>query len=160
MDINEAMEEVWKVAKGPRQVPPDATAVEEVGGVELMELFEKDAPRARIARDSLTLAQETVCRWVWGRMARHLKPFEPFEAGFLYDYNVDHELTLWVRMTFVFEEFLKLHPSANKRETVEALCQLSCGFPPVSLKPKRAKELADLWRGKAMDLSDDEFEKE
>jgi hypothetical protein len=154
MDINEAMSELWEVAKGPRRVPPDATAVEEVGGVELLELFEKDALCGVVARDSLTPAQETVCRWVWGRMARHLKPFEAFEAGFLYDYNVDHELTLWVRMTFVFEAFLRRHPSANKRVIVEALCSLSIGLPPIMLTPKRATELIDLWHGKSVDLSE------
>lgn len=151
MTINEAMQEVLEVAKQPRRVPAGATAVEEKGGGELLELFGKNAVRARVAHESLIPAQETVCRWVWDKMVRHWKPFEAFEVGFLYDYNVDHELALWVRMALVFEKFAQRHPSANKREIVGSLCHLSIGLPPILLTPKRAKELTDLWHNKSMD---------
>ena len=46
-----------------------------------------------------------------GKPARqHYKPWEPFEFDFLCDYNVNHELATWARITIVFAEFLKLHP--------------------------------------------------
>lgn len=150
MKIEEAMTSVLEVARDPRRVPVGAIAIEEKGGLELLELFEKNAVRAQVAHESLTPAQETVCRWVWDTMARHWKSFEAFEAGFLYDYNVDHELALWVRMALVFEQFTKRHPSANKREIVDSLCHLSIGLPPIMLTPKRAKELTDLWHHKGM----------
>jgi hypothetical protein len=150
MTLDEAMTEVWEVAKTPRRIPPDASVIE-MGGVELVDFMANHPVHAQVAHENLSPAQETVCRWVWDTMARHLKAFEPFEAGFLYDYNVDHELTVWVRMALVFEEFCKRHPSADKRQVVESLCHLSCGLPPIMLTRKRAKELIDLWNGKGMD---------
>jgi len=149
MTIDEAMEEVLDVAKGPRRTPACETWVEK-SGVELVGLLEEGQIHRRVHHEALTPAQETVCRWVWNRMARHFKPFEAFETGFLYDYNIDHELALWVRMLFVFEKFTKRHPSARKEDVVLALCHLSCGLPPVMLKAKQAKKLTNLWQGKGM----------
>jgi hypothetical protein len=156
MNIDEAMNEVLVAAKGPRRVPAGATSVKEVGGVELLELFENQQLQACVAHESLTKAQETVCRWVWDTMTRHWKPFETFEAGFLYDFNIDHELALWVRMALVFEKFMQLHRSANKREIVDSLCHLSIGLPPILLSGKRARELTDLWHGKGIGLEETE----
>ncbi len=139
MTLYEALEEVREAAKEPRRVPAGETWVER-GGVELLKFLGDHPVRNQVAHENLTPAQETVCRWVWDTMARHWKSFEAFEAGFLYDYHVDHELALWVRMASVFEQFSERHPSANKRETVEALCHVASGILPVMLGPKRAKE--------------------
>jgi hypothetical protein len=74
------------------------------------------------------------------------KPWEPFEVGFLYDYNIDHELASWVRIAHVFSEFLKHHPSVDKRAVIGELVGLSVGIPMRKLKGGRAKELKELWR--------------
>jgi hypothetical protein len=94
----------------------------------------------------LTPAQETVCRWIWETCAQHWEAWEKFEVGFLYDYNVDHELAMWVRIAHVFSEFLKRHPSVNKREVLGDLCRASAGAPMSGFKGSRAKELAELWK--------------
>ena len=65
----------------------------------------------RIWHESLTPAQEAVCRWVWETCAQHYEPWEQFEVGFLYDFNISHELAVWVRIALVFVEFVKRHPS-------------------------------------------------
>ena len=102
--------------------------------------------KGRAWHESLTPTQETVCRWIWETCAQHWEAWEKFEVGFLYDYNVDHELAMWVRIAHVFSEFLKRHPSVNKREILGDLLQLSAGVSVKRLKNRRAKELADLWK--------------
>jgi hypothetical protein len=66
--------------------------------------------KARVWHESLTPAQEMVCRWVWDKCGRHDEPWEQFEVGFLYDYNISHELADWVRIAMVFTEFVERHP--------------------------------------------------
>jgi hypothetical protein len=73
------------------------------------------------------------------RIRRYHKPWEAFEVGFLYGYNVDHELAVWTRIALVFGEFLKRHPSVNKRNTSEiSHLQLS-------------SQAACLWRRRVVD---------
>ena len=96
--------------------------------------------------ESLTPAQEMVCRWVWDTCAQHYEPWEQFEVGFLYDYNTSHELAVWVRIASVFAEFLKRHPSVNKRQVIGDLCRLSAGSRVMVFKGSRAKELTELWQ--------------
>ena len=87
-----------------------------------------------------------VCRWVWENCAQHYEPWEQFEVGFLYEYNTSHELAVWVRIALVFREFVKRHPSVDKRAVIGALCQLSAGGRVTQLAGSRAKELAELWQ--------------
>ncbi len=60
-------------------------------------------------------------------VALHYEPWEQFEVGFLYDYNISHELAIWVRIAMVFKEFVKRHSSVNKRQLIGELCRLSAG---------------------------------
>ena len=100
MDLHEALEEVLYAVKQPKQSPPGMTPVPLSGDA----LDTKDL-KARVWHESLTPAQETVCRWVWETCAQHNEPWEQFEVGFLYDYNISHELAVWVRIALVFAEF-------------------------------------------------------
>jgi hypothetical protein len=59
---------------------------------------------------------------------------------------MNHELAVWVRIAYVFGEFLKRHPSVDKREVLGDLCRASAGAPMSSFKGSRAKELAELWK--------------
>lgn len=142
MDLNEALDEVVAAAKQPKQFPPGVTPLPVSG--DAISLTKITAKRAR--RESLTPAQETVCRWVWETCAKHYKAWEPFEAGFLFDCNVNHELAMWAKMAHVFSEFLGRHRSLNKRELLGELCRLSAGVSLKTLKGTRAKELMTLWR--------------
>jgi hypothetical protein len=144
MDIHEALREVLAAAKQPRQYPPGVTPTALTG-----KEFDKslNSPMgARAWHESLTPAQETVCRWIWETAAQHYEPWEEFEVGFLYDCNIDHELVVWVRIAHVFSVFVKRHPSVNKREVLGDLCRLSAGAAVASLKAGRAKELMELWK--------------
>jgi hypothetical protein len=58
---------------------------------------------------------------------------------------------MWVRIAHVFSEFLKRHPSVNKREVLGDLCRASAGAPMSRFKGSRAKELAELWKQGAPD---------
>ena len=53
---------------------------------------------------------------------------------------------MWVRIAHVFSEFLKRHPSVDKRLVIGELCGLSAGIPIRKLKGGRAKALKELWR--------------
>ena len=94
-----------------------------------------------------------------GELRKHYEPWEQFEVGFLYDYNISHELAIWVRIAMVFKEFVKRHPSVNKRQVIGELCRLSAGsriteFKGSRAKGSRAKELTDLWKQGPQDLPD------
>jgi hypothetical protein len=145
MDLQEAFDEVLAAARLPKQHPPEATPKELIGEA-AMEAVDAGQLRAKAWHESLTPAQETVCRWIWETCVQYHKPWEPFEAGFLYDYNIDHELAMWVRIAHVFSEFLKRHPSVDKRLVIGELVGLSMGIPIRKLKGGRAKELKELWR--------------
>jgi hypothetical protein len=145
MDLHEALKAVLDAAKQPRQFPPGANLVPLAGEV-LVTAVNSEQMKGQAWHESLTPAQETVCRWIWETCAQHWEVWEKFEVGFLYDYHIDHELAMWVRMAQVFSEFLKRHPSVNKREILGDLRQLSAGVPVKRLKNRRAKELAELWK--------------
>ena len=149
MDLHEALEEVLDAVKQPKQYPPGMTPVALSGDA----IDAKDL-KARVWHESLTPAQETVCRWVWETCAQHNEPWEKFEVGFLYDYNISHELAVWVRIALVFAEFVKRHPSVNKRQVISELCRLSAGSRVTELKGSRAKELTELWKQRPQDLLD------
>jgi hypothetical protein len=141
VDLHEALEEVLDAAKQPKEYPSGVTPVALSGdAIDTQEL------KARAWHESLTPAQETVCRWVWETCAQHYEPWEKFEVGFLYDYNTSHELAVWVRIALVFAEFLKRHSSVNKRQVIGELCRLSAGSRVAELKGRRAKELTELWK--------------
>jgi hypothetical protein len=142
MDVAKALKEVLEAAKKPKQFPSGAKP-EALTGKEVVRATQV---KGRAWHESLTPAQETVCRWIWETCAQHCEAWEKFEAGFLYDYNVDHELAMWVRIAHVFSEFLKRHPSLNKREVLGDLCRASAGAPMSGFKGSRAKELAELWK--------------
>jgi len=141
VDFLEALEEILETANQPRQYPPGMTPValsaDDIASQEL---------KHRAWHESLTPAQETVCRWVWGTCAQHNEPWEQFEVGFLYDYNTSHELAVWVRIASVFAEFLERHPSVNKRDVIRDLCRLSAGSRATEFEGSRAKELTELWQ--------------
>jgi hypothetical protein len=141
VDFHEALKEVLDTAKQPRQAPAGMTPVALSGDdLDTQEL------KARAWHESLTPAQEAVCRWVWDNCAQHYEPWEQFEVGFLYDYNISHELAVWVRIAMVFAEFVKLHTSVNKRQVIGELCRLSAGSRVAELKGRRAEELTELWK--------------
>ena len=150
MKLQEALKEVLDAAKQPKQFPPGAKPVALTGDA-LVGVINTKQVKARAWHESLTPAQEIVCRWVWETCAQHYKPWEPFEFGFLCDYTVNHELDVWARIAIVFTEFLRIHPSANKRETIGDLCRLSAGTVAKSFKGSRAKELTELWKQGAKD---------
>ena len=141
MELREALDEVLEAAKQPKQFPPGVTPQLLVG-----DAIDSADLKGRVWHESLTPAQEMVCRWVWETCAQHYQPWERFEVGFLYDYNTSHELAVWVRIAIVFGEFLERHPSANKRDVLGALCRLSAGASIRTLKGSRAKELTELWK--------------
>ena len=145
MDVTEALREVLDAAKQPKQFPCGAKPVA-LTGEALLRAAESHKVKGRAWHESLTPAQETVCRWIWETCAQHWEAWEKFEVGFLFDYNVDHELAMWVRIAHVFSEFLKRHPSVNKREVLGDLCRASAGAPMSGFKGARAKELTELWK--------------
>jgi hypothetical protein len=145
MDLEDALDEVLAAAKLPKQHPPEATPAELIGEA-AMEVVEAGQLKARAWHESLSPAQETVCRWIWETCAKHYEPWEKFEVGFLYDYNVSHELATWARIAVVFCEFIKRHPSVDKRLVIGELCGLSAGIPIRKLTGGRAKELKELWK--------------
>ena len=128
---------------GPKPIPLTSEV--------LIGVADSQQVKSRAWHDSLTPAQETVCRWIWETCGQHYKPWEPFEFGFLCDYNVNHELATWARIAVVFADFLKLHPSVNKRETLGELVRLSAGVAIKKFKGSRAKELTELWKQGAKD---------
>lgn len=89
-----------------------------------------------------------------GELHKQYEPWEQFEVGFLYDYNVSHELAIWVRIAMVFKEFVKRHPSMSKRQVIGELCRLSAGGRVTEFKGSRAKELTELWQQGPQDLPD------
>jgi hypothetical protein len=64
--------------------------------------------------DACSRNGEMVCRWIWETCTRHYQPWERFEAGFLQEYNINHELAVWIRIAIVFNEFLQRHPSISE----------------------------------------------
>lgn len=147
MDLQEALQEILEAASQPKQCPPGMTPVallgDDIGSQEL---------KHRAWHESLTPAQETVCRWVWETCAQHYEPWEQFEVGFLYEYNTSHELAVWCRIALVFTEFLKRRPSVNKRDVISDLCRLSAASRVTEFKGSRAKELTELWQQGPRDL--------
>jgi len=110
-----ALEEVLDAASQPKQYPPGVTPISLSGAA-----IDTEGLKGRAWHDSLTPAQEMVCRWVWENCAQHYEPWERFEVGFLYDYNTSHELAIWVRIAMVFKEFVQRHPipwSGGSRST-------------------------------------------
>ena len=140
MEFAEALQEVLDAAKQPRQYPPGVTPIPLSGAA-----IDTEGLKGRVWHESLTPAQEMVCRWVWENCARHYEPWERFEVGFLYEYNTSHELAVWVRIAMVFKEFVGRHPSVNKRDVIGSLCRLSAGGRVTHLKGGRAKESTELW---------------
>jgi hypothetical protein len=149
VEFHEALKEVLDAVKQPRQYPPGVTPVTLPG-----DAIDSQDMKAQVWHESLTPAQEMVCRWVWENCARHYEPWEKFEVGFLYDYNISHELAVWVRIASVFGEFHKRHPSVNKRQVIGELCRLSAGSRVTELRGKRAKELTELWEQGPQELLD------
>jgi hypothetical protein len=145
MDLHEALKEVLDAAKQPKQFPSGAKRVPLATEV-LVTTVSTEQIKGRAWHESLTPAQKTVCRWIWETCVQYDKPWEAFEGGFLCEYNVNHELAVWARIAHVFSDFLKRHPSVNKREILGDLLQLSAGVSVKRLKNRRAKELADLWK--------------
>ena len=141
MEFADALQEVLDAASQPKQYPPGVTPVNLPG-----DAIDSQDLKARVWHDSLTPAQEMVCRWVWENCAQHYEPWEQFEVGFLYDYNNSHELAIWVRIAMVFKEFVKRHPSVNKQDVIGSLCRLSAGSRVTQLRGGRAKELTELWK--------------
>ncbi len=142
MDFDEALEEILEAARQPQQYPPGVTPVALTGD----EAFEGQDMKRQVWHESLTPAQEAVCRWVWETCVQYYEPWEQFEVSFLYDYNTSHELVVWVRIAMLFEEFLKRHPSVDRRLVIGELCRLSVGRRVTELKGSRAKELTELWQ--------------
>lgn len=145
MDLEEALNEVLTAAKLPKQHPTEATPTALVGEA-AMEASESGRYRVRAWHESLSPAQETVCRWIWETCAQHYEPWEKFECGFLCEYNVNHELATRARIALVFDEYLERHPSVDKRLVIGELCGLATGIPIRKLKGGRAKELKELWQ--------------
>jgi hypothetical protein len=143
MELDEALKEVLDAAKQPKQYPPGATPMALKG-----DDFRKKPVNVQAWHDSLTPAQETVCRWIWETCGQHYEPWEKFEVGFLFDYNVNHELAVWSRVAIVFDSFVKRHPSVNKRDVIYDLCRLSAGTSVKKMSGSRAKELTELWKAK------------
>ena len=57
---------------------------------------------------------------------------------------------MWVRIAHVFSEFLKRHPSVNKREILGDLCRASAGAPmrrPVSGRSVKPGDWRENQRG-------------
>ena len=148
MDLEEALDEVLAAAKLPKQHPPEAkpTEVTELVGEAAMEAIDAGGLKVKAWHESLSPAQEVVCRWIWETCVKHHKPWEKFEVGFLYEYNINHELAIWARIALVFGEFVNRHPSVEKRLVIGDLIGLSTGIPTRMLKAGRAKELKELWR--------------
>lgn len=149
MEFHEALKEVLETVSQPRQYPPGTTPIALSG-----DAIDTQDLKARAWHESLTPAQEMVCRWVWDKCGQHYEPWERFEVGFLYDYNISHELAVWVRIAMVFAEFVERHPSVNKPQVIGELCRLSAGGPVGQLKGSRAKELTELWKQGPQDLPD------
>lgn len=147
MDLSEALKEVLDAAKQPKQFPPGAAPTALSGDA----FVKATGLKSQVWHESLTPAQETVCRWIWETCAQHYDPWERFEFGFLCEYNTNHELAVWARIALVFNEFIQRHPSVNKRELIGELCGLSAGAGVRKLKGRRAKELTDLWKRGAAD---------
>lgn len=145
MDFEKAFDEVLAAAKLPKQFPPEATPTALVGEA-AMEAIDSGRCKGQAWHESLTPAQETVCRWIWEKCAKHYAPWEKFEFGFLCEYNTNHELAVWSRIALAFGEFVKRHPSVDKRLVIGELVGLSVGIPIRKLKGGRAKELKGLWR--------------
>ena len=149
MEFHEALKEVLETASQPRQYPPGTTPIAlSCDAIDTQDL------KARAWHESLTPAQEMVCRWVWDKCGQHDEPWERFEVGFLYDYNISHELAVWVRIAMVFAEFVERHPSVNKRQVIGELCRLSAGSQVKQLQGSRAKELTVLWKQGPQKLPD------
>jgi hypothetical protein len=145
MELQDALDEVLDAAKRPKQYPAGAKAIA-VTNEAIVGAGYSGPLKTRAFHESLSPAQETVCRWIWETCANHRVHWEKFEFGFLCDYNVDHELAMWARIALIFAEFVKRHPSVNKRIVVQELCALSAGAQVTVLKAGRAKELTDPWK--------------
>lgn len=144
MDLDEAMSEVLDAAKQPKQAPPGVTPTP-LSGDAFDKAVRSHDLKSQAWHESLTPAQETVCRWIWETCGRHYEPWEPFEFGFLCDYNTNHELAVWVRIAHVFDAFVKRYRSVDKRVVLGELCRLSAGARLMTLKGGRARELKELW---------------
>ena len=76
--------------------------------------------------------------------------FEQFELGFLKECNIDHEMSLFVKMVVVFRKFMSMHPSEDRAGVLHGLIQLSAKMRITTLRSAgRIKELTAL----GMDLN-------
>jgi len=83
MDFQEALKEVLDAAGQPKQFPSGAEPTELS-----VDAFDEAGPKELMGRawhESLTPAQETVCRWIWETCGVYHQPWKPFEFGFLCD---------------------------------------------------------------------------
>jgi len=149
VDFHEALDEVLNAASQPKQYPPGVSPVD----LTVDAIGSQDVKR-RAWHESLTPVQEIVCRWIWDNCAKHYECWEQFEVGFLYDYNISHELAVWVRIASVFAEFLRRHPAVNERQVIGELCRVSAGSRVMEITGRRAKELTELCKQWPQDLPD------
>ncbi len=138
------MSEVLGAARQPRKHPPGVTP-KLLAGDAFARALDSGGLKGRVWHESLTPAQETVCRWIWETCGRHFEPWEQFEFGFLCEYNTSHELAVWVRIALVFEAFVERYRSVDKKVVIGELCRLSAGAEVLTLKGGRAKDLKRLW---------------
>ncbi|HVC93712.1 MAG TPA: hypothetical protein VND64_08480 [Pirellulales bacterium] len=145
MDFQEALKEVLDAAAQSKQYPSGAEP-KELSVDAFDEAVGSKGLMGRAWHESLTPAQEIVCRWIWETCGVYHESWEPFEFGFLCDYNTNHELAVWVRIAHVFVEFVKQYRSIDKGLVVGELCRLSAGAQVMTLKGGRAKALTELWK--------------
>ncbi len=141
MELQDALREVLDAARQPKQYPPGVTPISLSGAA-----IDTEGLKGRAWHESLTPAQAVVCRWAWETCSQHYESWERFEVGFLYEYNTNHELAVWIRIATVFDQFVKRHGAVNKRQVIGSLCRLSAGGRVTQFTGSRAKELTELWK--------------
>jgi len=70
INVTEALKEVLDAAKQPKQFPSGAKPVA-LTGEALVRAINSKQVKGRAWHESLTPAQETVCRWIWETCAQH-----------------------------------------------------------------------------------------
>ena len=140
MKLMQAIEQVFAEAALPRQYPEDWRPMS-AGDLQA------DKPVAQEAQhESLTEAQEAVCRWVWEKCGRHLgQAWEQWESGFLFDASPSRELAVWARIAVAFQGFMRRHPSHEPHPVIQQLVAISSGIAGKFLAARRAHELRQLW---------------
>lgn len=123
-------------ARQPKKNPPELNGGEFIsmkgdqlqasaGGSMLAAL---DKIKSHQWHDEMSEAQRQVAEFIWDKMGRHQQEREPFIAGFLKEYNMSHELVVWLRLTYIFEQFTARYRSEKKENVMAVLCGLSLGF--------------------------------